>query len=145
MSRDEPVDGPKIAAEILNRMDSEKRERIQRKIEEKAPELSVKIKESLFDFNDLASLTPQGVQVLVAAVEQKDLVLSLKKASPQVKETLFVNMSERKAKLVKEDFESLPPVRVSDVEDAQKRIMKTLDELRSSGQIRTQSKNDLWV
>lgn len=143
--KDEKVDGAKIAADILNRMQSKNRDRILRDMETRDPEILVKVQEKLFDFNDIASLTPQGMQVLIKSIEHNDLIMSLKTASIEVKEAFFTNMTERKAALVKEDFESLPKVKLTDVEDAQRRIIKKLDELRSSGQIRTQSKNDVWV
>lgn len=142
---DEKVDGAKIAAEILTRMPTPHREKVMKAIEKADPEIAVKVTEKMFNFSDIASLTPQGAQVLINAIEHKDLVISLKTAAPEVKEIFFGNMSERKAEMVREDFRALPKVRVSDVEDAQRRILKILDELRSSGQIRTQSKNDIWV
>lgn len=143
--KDEKVDGAKIAADILSRMPAAHREKVVKAMEKVDPAVTVKVAERLFDFNDIATLTPQGAQVLINAVDHKDLVISLKTASSEVKEVLFGNMSQRKAQLVKDDFTALPKIRISEVEDAQRRILKILDELRSSGQIRTQSKNDIWV
>ena len=141
----EAVDGPAIAAKILQAMPQDKRERILKAIQIKDPQISIKVEDNLFNFNDIETLTDQGMQVLVASIAQTDLVLSFKLASPKIKEKFLKNMSERKAKLVAEDFQAIGKVKKTDVEDAQRRILKTLDELRTSGQIRSQSKNDVWV
>lgn len=143
--KDEKVDGARIAADILSHMPSANKERILKEMSVRDPEILVKVQDNLLNFNDIASLTPQGMQVLIKSIEHNDLILSLKTASAEVKDAFFINMTERKAALVKEDFAALPKVKLSDVEEAQRRIMKKLEELRSSGQIRTQSKNDVWV
>lgn len=145
MSNDEPVDGPKIAAEILNRMDTPNKEKIVQAISKADPRLAQKIQASLWNFDEVTMVTSQGIQLLLNSIQHTDLVLSLKTASEDAKAVLFNNMSDRKAELVREDFAGLPAVKLSDVEAAQQRILKTLDGLRTSGQIRTQSKNDLWV
>ena len=142
---DEKVDGAKIAAQILSHMPQQHREKVMKAMERSDPAITVRVHDLMFNFNDIASLTGQGVQLLINSIDHKDLVLSLKTASPEVKDSFYSNMSERKAHLVKDDFTALPKVRVNEVEEAQKRILKTLDELRSSGQIRTQNKNDVWV
>lgn len=139
------MDGAKIAAQILSKMPVANRERLLKAMESKDPDIVVKVQDNLFDFNDIATLASQGVQILIKSIEHSDLVLSLKTASAEVKNAFFTNMTERKAALVKDDFNALPKVKLSDVEDAQRRILKILDDLRSSGQIRTQSKNDVWV
>ena len=144
-SKDEAVDGPAIAAKILQAMPQEKRRRILKAIEVQDPKISIRVTENLFNFNDIEHLTDQGMQVLVSSIAQGDLVLSFKLASPAVKEKFLKNMSERKARLVTEDFQALGKVKRSEVEEAQRRILKTLDDLRTSGQIRSQSKNDVWV
>jgi len=145
MAEDEKIDGVRIAADILNKMSSANKERIVKEIQQKHPEIAEKIESNLFNFSDIAELTSQGVQVLIKEVEHDDLVLSLKTASSEVKEVLFNSMTERKQKLVEDDFEALSPVRPVQVEDAQKRILAKLDELRTQGLIRTKSSNDFWV
>lgn len=142
---DEAVDGPGIAAQILNRMSSENKARIVKSIQQSNPELATKIEEKLFNFEEIADLTPQGMQLLLKEVAHADVVLSLKKASPHVKSALMQNISERKQQMLEEDFINLPPVKLTDVENAQRRILFKLDELRKAGLIRTQSKNDVWV
>lgn len=144
-SKDEAVDGAKVAAEILKAMPTQTRERLMRKIASKDPSISIKVSQNLFNFNDIASLTSQGLQALIASVDQKDLVISFKTASDEVKEIFLTNMTDRKRRMITEDFQSLGKVKLSEVEDAQKRILKILDDLRTSGQIRSKGKNDVWV
>ena len=144
-SEDERVDGPKIAAQILKNMNLSNKEKIVKAIEAREPGLAKKINENLLNFDDILELTPQGVQTLIKEVEHGDLVLSFKLASADVQTLLLRNMSERKKAIVKSDFEDLGPVRKSDAEDAQRRILDKLDDLRVSGLIRTQSSNDMWI
>ena len=144
-TQDEQVNGAKIAADILRAMPTASRERLLKAVETQDPSILVKITDNLFNFNDIASLTSQGIQTLIAAVDQKDLVFSLKTASVEVKEALFANMSERKSRMITEDLQSLGKVKLSEVEECQRRILKILDDLRTAGQIRSESKKDIWV
>jgi flagellar motor switch protein FliG len=144
-SQDEKVDGAKIAAQILNRMAPEARDRIMKTMQASSPAIAQRVEENLFNFDDIADVTPQGIQLLIAAVEQMDLVRALKGASPKVKEHLFANMSERRQKIFKDELEALPPTAIGDISRSQQRIMVKLDELRSAGSIKTMSKQDVWV
>lgn len=142
---DEVVDGPAVAAKILNSMRPQNRERIVKAIQGANPDLALRIEERLYNFEEIAELQPAGVQILIKEIEHRDLVLSLKTASANVKRVLFENMSERRQQIVDEDFASLPPVKLRDVEEAQRRIMQKLSALRTAGLLKTQSKNDIWV
>ena len=142
---DETIDGAGVAAKILNSMRPEARARIVKAIQAAQPEVAVKIEEKLYNFEEIADLQPQGVQILLKEIDQRDLVLSLKTASENVKNILFENMSERRRQIVEEDFSALPQVKLRDVEEAQRRICIKLAALRTSGLLRTQSKNDIWV
>ncbi len=144
-NEDEKVNGPRIAAQILKNMKLSSKEKIVKAIEKRSPGLAKSINDNLFRFDDIIELTPQGVQTLVKEVEHDDLVLSLKLASPKAKEVILQNMSERKKNLVESDFESLGQVRKSEVEDAQKRILGILEQLRSQGLVRSQATSEVWV
>jgi len=145
MTEDEKVDGPRVAAQILNSMRASDRDKLFGAIQQKAPELALQIKVNLFTFEDIAELTTQGIQLLISQIEHKDLVLSLKKASQPLQNFFYENMSERKRASVDEDLKALPPTQISDVEDAQKRILRKLEELRTLGKVLTQGKHDTWV
>ena len=142
---DEKVNGPRIAAEILKKMRISQKEKIVQAIEVKSPALAKKISESLFNFDDIKELTPQGLQTLIKEADYNDLLLSFKLASAEVQGLFLQNMSERKREMLKADFESLPPTKKSEIEEAQKRILMKVDELRTQGAIRTQSTNEIWI
>jgi len=144
-TKDEEVDGPRVAARIIDAMPASNKERLVRAIKAADPQIALKIEANLTTFEDIATLFPQGIQTLIKEVDHKDLVVSLKKASEKVKTALFENMSERKRTTVQEDFATLPQMPLSEVQDAQARITKKLDELRTAGLIRSQSEHDAWV
>ena len=144
-SKDEKVNGAKIAAEILERMRPENKKRILKEIQVSDPTLAGKIEQNLFNFDQINELTPQSVQLLLKEVSAQDLILALKTASEAARNTIYANMSERKVALVKSEIEALPPTRVSEIEGAQKRIIEKLEELRSKGLIRSLPKQDVWV
>ena len=144
-TQDEKIDGPAVVAEILNRMGGEKKNRLVQAIAARAPELAAQIEENLFRFDDILSLHTKGFQILLQEVSQRDLALSLKTASEEVKEAILNNLSQRRVQMVLEDFEALPTVKLKDVEAAQRRILETLDQLRTAGKITTRSAGDVYV
>ena len=145
MSKDEPVDGPKTAARIISRMAPSEQTRIVSAIRAKDARLAAAITDNLLTFEDIAELTPQSIQILVKAVEHRDLIISLKSASENIKKTLFANMAERKRQIVQEDFAALPPIKISEVEEAQRRIVIKMDELRTVGLIRGVGDSDVMI
>lgn len=129
MSRDEAVDGPKIAAQILARMRASNKERIFANIEKKDPGIAAQIEAKLVNIEDLKSLSPKNVQKFLQKVDHRDLVVSLKTASQDLQSVLLKNMSERKRELVIEDLSHTPAVKIADAEDAQRRILEILENL----------------
>ena len=89
----------------------------------------------MFTFEDLINVDGRGLQRLITDVEQKDLVLALKAAGEQVAQKIFKNMSERTASIVRQEMEFLGPVRLKEVEEAQRRIVGVARKLRESGEI----------
>ncbi len=145
MAKDEPVNGAKIAAEILNRLPKEKKERILAAIQQQAPEAATKIQANVYHFDELADLHAKSVQALVTKIDERDLLLSLRTASTTVKERLLSGVSERKRKILLDELAILPPTPVKDVEDAQRRVMEKLEQLRATGEVRSESKKNVWV
>jgi flagellar motor switch protein FliG len=141
----EAVNGPKVAADILSRMAPAVQARLQKAIERVDPVIAQKIAANVIRYDSIIELNAKGLQTLLKEVPHGDLVLALKTASQAVKDVLFNNMSERKGALVKDDLAALPPTKLSEIEAAQQRILRRVDDLRTSGAIRTDSKNDLWV
>ncbi|MCB0321213.1 MAG: hypothetical protein KDD60_09825 [Bdellovibrionales bacterium] len=153
MTKDEEVNGPEIAAKILNAMEPERKDRIVQQIASAAPEIATKISDNLIRFDDIARLSGRGIQVLVQAVNHHDLIVSLKKAQPETLTAIFQNVSERKRALIEDDLKNEGPVKESEVLAAQKRILQILDDLERTGKIlaeapdesTSQSLKNVWV
>jgi flagellar motor switch protein FliG len=89
----------------------------------------------MFTFEDLAKLDPAGIQTLMRAAGNDRIAIALKGASEQLRELFFKNMSERGAKILREDMQSMGPVRLRDVEEAQQFLVNMAKELAASGEI----------
>jgi len=91
--------------------------------------------EMMFVFEDLNKLDPGGVQTLLRNVEKDQLALALKGSSDSLREMFFSNMSERAAKIMREDMESMGPVRLRDVDQAQMAMVQVAKDLAAKGEI----------
>jgi flagellar motor switch protein FliG len=127
--------GTKMVAEILNLMESSVEKGIIESIEGERPELAAEIKNLMFVFEDLILLDDRSIQRVLKDVETKDLAISLKAASEEVKAKIYANVSERVADMIREEIEFMGPMRLSDVEAAQQRIVETIRRLQDEGQI----------
>jgi flagellar motor switch protein FliG len=127
--------GAKTIAEILNLIETTAEKNILQAIEAENADLAAEIKNMMFVFDDLVLLDDRSVQRLLKEVETKDLAISLKAASDEVKNKIFANVSERVALLIKEEIEFMGPMRLSDVESAQQRVVETVRRLEEEGQI----------
>lgn len=127
--------GAKTVAEMLNRLDPTAQKDLLARLDEGSPALAEQIRALMFTFEDLMNVDERGLQRLVQEVEQKDLVLSLKAAGEEVVAKIFKSMSERTAGVIKQEIEFLGPVRLRDVEEAQRRIVGAARKLEESGEI----------
>lgn len=132
--------GPKIAAEILNFADSAFEGEILDQLKETDPELGQQIQDFMFVFGDLAEVDDKGIQMLLREVSSESLLLALKGTDNVLKEKVFKNMSKRAGEMLREDLETKGPVRVSEVEAAQKEILSIARRLADEGQISLGSK-----
>jgi flagellar motor switch protein FliG len=137
--------GVDVVANILNQMDKTLESELLGRIEELNPELADKIKQLMFTFEDLAQLDDKSIQLILKEISSEDLSLALKGTSEGLKGKIFTNMSERAAAMLKEDLESMGPVRVSDVEQAQVRIAMTAKKLDGEGKIVISRGNERFV
>ncbi len=128
-------EGTKNVAEVLNRVEPTAQKAILERLDEHSPTLADQIRALMFTFEDLVTVDDRGLQRLMQEIEQKDLVLSLKAASDEVVAKIFKNMSERTAAIVKQEMEFLGPVRLKDVEEAQRRIVGAARKLKDAGEI----------
>jgi flagellar motor switch protein FliG len=129
------VDSHEMMAEIFNNLDRGTEARFMTALEERNRESAEKIRQLMFTFEDLVRLDSAGAQVLLRHAEKDKLALALKGASEVILQLFTSNMSARAAKMLKEDMDSLGPVRLKDVEEAQVNIVTLTKELSSSGQI----------
>ena len=127
--------GTKTVAEVLNLLETSIEKAILETIEAENPELAAEIKNLMFVFEDIILLDDRSVQRVLKDVETKDLAISLKAASDDVKEKIFKNVSERVASMIKEEIEFMGPMRLTDVEAAQQRVVETIRRLQDEGQI----------
>jgi flagellar motor switch protein FliG len=127
--------GAKTVAEILNRIEPTAQKTLLARLDEDSPALAEQIRALMFTFEDLVKVDDRGLQRLLQEVEQKDLVLSLKAASEEVVAKIFKNMSERTAGIVKQEMEFLGPVRVKDVEEAQRKVVGVARRLEEAGEL----------
>ena len=127
--------GPKAAAEILNRLETSRSGSILDQIRESEPELAEKVQEKMFVFDDLAKLDDRSLQTLLREVPSDGLVVALKGASAPLREKFFSNMSKRAAEMLRDDLDAKGPVRLSEVEAAQKSILQVAQRLDAAGQI----------
>ncbi len=127
--------GVKEVAEILNRIERTNEKTIMADLEARDPDLADEISRLMFTFDDLVSVDDGGIQKALRSIEQKDLALALKTANDEVSEKILKNMSERAAQLIREDMEYMGPVRVSDVEASQQKIVDVVRRLEDAGEI----------
>jgi len=129
------VGGVESVAEMLNQMDKATETRILATIEESNPDLAEQIRELMFTFEDLVLIDGGHMQIVLKEIDQNDLVMSLKTASDAVKELIFSAMSSRAADMIREDLEVMGPVKVSDVEEAQQKIINVIRRLEEDGKV----------
>jgi flagellar motor switch protein FliG len=127
--------GIRHAAEILNFVGQAAETTIVDSVREYDPELAQKILDEMFVFENLLGMDDRGIQLLLREVQSDALIIALKGASPELRDKVFKNMSQRAAEMLKEDLESKGPVRLSEVESQQKEILKIARRLAEEGQI----------
>lgn len=140
------VGGIKTAAQILNHMDTALESEILDNIREMAPDIGQSIQDVMFVFDNLADLVDRDIQTVLREISSGSLVLALKTADEKVRQRIFKNMSKRAAQMLQEDLEANGPVKISDVEAAQKEILVTVRRLADAGEISLRAKaNDEYV
>jgi flagellar motor switch protein FliG len=127
--------GVERLAEILNQADEISSELILNEIEEANAELAAQIKQKMFVFEDLVLVDDRGFQKLLRRVETKELAVALKAASEEVKNKVYRNMSERASEMLREEMDTLGPVRMKEVSDAQQAITAIIQEMEGKGEV----------
>lgn len=127
--------GIKFAADIMNNLESATEQALMEQIREADETLGSRIQDLMFVFDDLNNIDDQGIQSLLREVSSEVLVLALKAADEELKKKIFGNMSKRAGDLLREDLEAKGPVRVSDVENAQREILAVARRMADAGEI----------
>ena len=127
--------GVEVVAEMLNLADRSTEKGILEALEAQDPDLVEQIRRLMFVFEDILLVNDKGIQQVLKDIENEELSLALKTASEELREKIFRNMSERASELIKEDMEYMGPVRVSDVEAAQQKIVDVVRRLEDAGEL----------
>jgi len=135
LARTSKRDSHEMMADIFNNFDRQTEARFIAALEERNRESAERIRALMFVFEDLNKLDPGGVQTLLRAVEKDQLALALKGSSDTLREMFFSNMSERASKIMREDMESMGPVRLKDVDTAQMAMVQVAKDLAAKGEI----------
>lgn len=132
---DQDVGGPKVVADILNLTGSSVEKSVLDQMDGQDPEVAEAVRNLMFVFADIVKLTDREIQTLLREVDQKDLVIALKTAEDELKDKVLGNMSERVRTFVNEEMEFLGPMRVSEVEEVQLRVVQQVRQLEEQGQV----------
>ncbi len=127
--------GAKTAANIVNAIDMSVETKLMEQLTEVDEELSNQIQDLMFVFENLAEVDDRGIQALLREVSSDELIIALKGADESVQDKIFNNMSKRAAELLKDDLEAKGPVRLSEVEVAQKAILMVARRMAEAGEI----------
>ncbi|RAI58831.1 flagellar motor switch protein FliG [Roseicella frigidaeris] len=138
LARSQRRDAHEMMAEIFNNLDRQAESRILAALEERNRESAERIRGLMFTFEDLQRVDGAGLQALLRAVEKDKLALALKGASEQLREMFMRNLTERAAKLLRDDIAALGPVRLRDVDEAQATIVLLAKDMAAQGQIQLQ-------
>ena len=124
-----------MMAEIFNSLDRATETRFVTALEERNRDAAEKIKSLMFTFEDLSRLDPGGVQTLLRTAEKDKLGLALKGSTEDLRDLFFSNMSERAAKLMREDMAGMGPVRLKEGEEAQTYMVQLAKDLANRGEL----------
>jgi flagellar motor switch protein FliG len=127
--------GARFIGEILNKMNRSNEGAIMATLEESDPEIAAQIRNFMFNFDDVLKLDDRSIQELMREVSSEDLSRALKVVDESLRAKIFKNMSKRGAEMLQEEIEMMPPVRVSEVEASQRKIVEVTKKLESEGKI----------
>ncbi|MHA1152571.1 MAG: FliG C-terminal domain-containing protein, partial [Alphaproteobacteria bacterium] len=135
LARTNRRDAHEMMADIFNFLDRGMEARYLTALEERNKDSAERIKALMFTFEDLGDLDPGGIQTLLRNADKDKISIALKGASAELRDLFFTNMSERAAKIMREDMQSMGPVRLRDVDEAQMLMVTLAKDLAASGEI----------
>lgn len=134
-SQTKTMGGYKVAAEIMNNLEGSVEAELMDGIKRIDEDMGNQIQDLMFVFDNLVDVDDRGIQALLREISSEVLVIALKGADDNLKEKIFKNMSKRAAELLRDDLETKPPMRLADVEAAQKEILITARRMADAGEI----------
>lgn len=135
LARTQRRDSHEIIAEIFNSLERATETRFMEELEKSVPDSAEKIRSLMFTFEDLGKLDPASIQTILRAADKDKLPVALKGSTETMRDLFFSNMSERAAKIMKEDMAAMGPVRLKDVEDCQQYVVNVAKDLEARGEI----------
>jgi flagellar motor switch protein FliG len=132
---DQQLGGVELMADILNRMNRSTENAIMTALEDSDPELASQIRNFMFSFDDVLKLDDKSLQELMKDVSSEDLSRALKLVDETMREKIFKNMSKRGAEMLREEISLMPPIRLSEVEASQRKIVDITKKLEAEGRI----------
>jgi flagellar motor switch protein FliG len=129
----EEYGGVKAVSELFNRMDRRASRNVLEQIESRDPELAASIRDLMFVFEDILLIDDQGIMEVLKRIDKKSLAMALKGSNDEMRMKFFKNMSQRAGEMLKEEMEYLGPIRVKDVEKAQREIVEVVRTLEEEG------------
>ncbi len=142
LARTQRRDSHEHMAEIFNHLDRAAESKFMDALEKTVPESAEKIRSLMFTFEDLQKIPPAGIQQIIRAADKEKLPAALKGATETLRDLFFSNMSERAAKIMREDMAAMGPVRLKDVEEAQTHVVSVAKDLEARGEITIASGNE---
>jgi flagellar motor switch protein FliG len=127
--------GPKIVADIVNFLEPRIESTVMRELKEADPELGAKIQDLVFVFDNLIEVDDRSMQELLRQVSSDKLLLAIKGADDRLRDKIFSNMSQRAAEMLRDDLEAALPVKLSEVENAQREVLEIARRLSDEGTI----------
>src|SRR5690554_4997953 len=134
-SQTKAMGGYKVAAEIMNNLDGSIEADLMDAIREVDEDMGNQIQDLMFVFDNLKDVDDRGIQALLREISSEVLIVALKGADVDLQEKIFKNMSKRAAELLRDDLEAKPPVRLTEVESAQREILTIARRMADSGEI----------
>ncbi len=138
--------GLQVLVDIINGVDKTTEDSVMEFVEEDNPEMANDIRNLMFVFEDLTTIDDMAMREILKKVEGQQLTYALKTATDEMKEKIFSNLSQRAGEMLKDDLESMGPVRLAEVEEAQQAVVRAAKELEADGTITLgKGKDDVLV
>jgi len=139
------VGGVKVAANILNNMDGGIDSGIIEEVSDVDPDLSQQLQDNMFVFDNMIEIDDRGIQLVLREISTDTLIVALKGADESLKEKILQNMSKRASEMMRDDLEAKGPVKLSEVDAAQKEILAVTRRMADSGEISIGGKGEEYV